>query len=50
MPVHSDDALKWLPLEMGPPEALGDPLQVKAKLRVIVKEFLKPREDPQRFL
>ena len=36
---HNEDTIKCLPLEMGPPEAVGERLQIKNKLRAIVKEF-----------
>ena len=48
--IHSEDTIKWFPLEIQPPEAVDEPLQIKNELRAIVKEILKPREDPQKCL
>ena len=42
LPFHSEKAIKSLPLETGPLEAVGDPFQVKAEQKAIVKELLEP--------
>ena len=55
LPFHSAKTIKQLPLEIKLSEASGNPLQVsftpwsKTELRAIVREFLKPREEPQKF-
>lgn len=55
LPFYSEEMIKQLPFKIRPPKAAGNPLQAsftpwsKIKLRAIVKGFLKPREDSQKF-
>ena len=55
LPFHSEETIKQLPFKIKPPKAAGDPPQVsfapwsKTEQKAIVKEFPKPKEDPQTF-
>lgn len=54
-PFHSKETIKQFHFKIRASEATGDALWVsftswsKTKLRSIVKEFLKPEKDPQKF-